>query len=168
MSKKTVTVIVIASILAVAITLLHYIPIPKDVSFSMDGSIRSADGDVIKPCTMTYNGNEVYFIFQNKRNELRGKLYLIDESRTIYSYMALYFDPLPNSPDTPGGKLNFATGKLYRGEALGFFPCSVYFTDDRSTYIILYSGKIYCVSSLSEAEFMEVFRAVGQHAEFAG
>jgi hypothetical protein len=63
MTKK---IIAAAAAAAIVFALFHFIPISKKMDLKMAGSIRSADGEVIAPCSVELDGQEQHYLFGKK------------------------------------------------------------------------------------------------------
>ena len=162
MIKKIIAVILL---LTAAWIYFYYQPISRDIHFALDGSIRSAEGEILEPCTVKFDGKEAYFLFGNQPNILKGTLQLIDEETAISSYIHLDMDTSPDVEGTPLKNVTHASGWRYRGKALGAVTCDVCYNDDRTACVVVDNGNFYCVSSLSESETRAFFDRIAKIAQ---
>ena len=165
MTKK---IIAAAAVAAIVFALFHFIPISKKMDLKMDGSIRSADGEVIAPCSVELGGREQYYLFGKKVDALKGTLKLTGTSGTVTAdvLLSIYTSPdkLPNGEDNPSKNIKKYSGFRYDGATNSMVTCDIYAAVDRSSYVLVDSGTIYCFSALAEAEFLEFFEQIKQHA----
>ena len=163
--KHIVKLLVLLLLILIALGIYYYYePYSVEMDFSLSGSIRSAEGDILAPCTVSLDGEQLYYLFKNKPNLLRGTLQLTDEEVSVRSVVVLNWESIPTPNGSPLGKLEHAYGYRYRGQALGAFTCNLYYTEDLSFCVIVDNKTIYCVSSLSEAETTDLFRQFTQLA----
>ena len=146
--------IIIIAIIAIALfSLFYFVPFPANADFTMNGFIRSADGSATAPCTVKFDGREQRFLLQ--QNKLKGTIHLMENSQSVTADISGFIVSIPD--EDPNGNLNFASCARYDAKQNQHVSCTVYFTDDRSTYVVVDNGTIYCVSSLAEAEVSELF-----------
>ena len=151
MTKKIILAVVIA---AVVFALYYFVPFPKTMDFQLDGFIRNTKGETIAPCSVEFSGGMQRYLIK-KENILEGTLQFSDGTQT-YTYT---FDTLV----TPYRlrDLNYAYGYRY-DEHNNSVSCKLYFTDDLSTYVVLDGGTAYCISTLEESKFLNIYEVIAQ------
>ena len=151
MFKKIILAVVIA---AVAFSLYYFIPFPKTMDFKMDGFIRNAKGETITPCSVEFSGGMQRYLIK-KENLLEGTLRLTAESQDLtYTFHTVVTSYRLRD-------LNYAYGYRY-DEQNNSVSCTLYFTNNLSTYVILDNGTAYCVSTLEEEKFLKIYEVIAQ------
>ena len=160
MNKKAIAALLI--IIAV-FALLYFIPFPGNADFALNGSIRSAEGDVITPCSVKFSGHELRFLF--KDNKLSGTLHLTENSQNNTFDVSAEIHAIPE--EDPNGNLNYISTLRYDKELNRYVSLYVYFTDDRTTCLVVDNGTIYFASSLEEAQADQIFDQIAKFAQLA-
>ena len=143
MIKKIIIAILL---LTGAYIYLYYHPISIERDFAMSGSILSAEGEALSPCSVNFDGRVEYYVLGNRPSGLTGTLQLSNEN-TITSTIYLEL----SSVTVDGTTLQVASGIRYRGKALGPVSCSIYFNKSRSACILLDHKTIFSLGSPEEA-----------------
>ena len=81
-------------------------------------------------------------------------------------HLGIYTSPAktPDGTANPFKNLVYCTGSRYDGKTNNNVICHIYSAADRSAYILVDNGTIYCFTTLEESAFLEFFELVKQFA----
>lgn len=128
------------------------------MDFDLSGTVYGTEEP--EECSIRFTGSELRYLF--KVNTLKGNLSLTSENHSFESKVS---GPLIAIPDgDPNEYINFVAFSGYDEVQNQYVACTIYFTDDRKTYVVKCDNKFYCVSLAADANTEELFH---QMIEFA-